>query len=160
MLGYSIAEAPIGGTSSAALTETPTPQPDPTSDAPRFARLFSDISKGAWQPSTGNDLYAMVNEVTPDPANYMQATGSTPADLALGPVADPGASTNQVVRYEAHASQGGKLKVTLKQGTTEIASRTHNTLPTVWTIHELRLTSQQCDAITNYRDLRLEFTAN
>lgn len=149
------AELPIAYIKPVVVTPT-----ESVPDAPRFARLFSDISKGAWQPSTGNDLFAMVNEVTPDPTNYIQTTDPGPAVLALGPVVDPGTSTNQVVRYEAHASQGGRLTVTLKQGEITIASRTHNTLPTVWTIHELILTSQQCDAITNYRDLRLVFTAN
>lgn len=147
-------------TTPAAYVAVPIVVVPPVQDAPRFARLFSDISKGAWQPSSGNDLYALINEVTPDATNYMQASEPVPAELGLGPVADPGTSANQVVRYEAHASQGGRLTVTLKQGSTVISSRTHDTLPTSWTMHELRLTSQQCDAITNYRDLRLEFTAN
>jgi hypothetical protein len=129
-------------------------------DASRFARLFSDISKGAWQPSTGNDLYAMLNEVTPDSSTYISTTGIDACEMALGAVVDPGTSTNQVVFFEAHATAGGRLTVNLKQGAATIASKTIDPLPTVYTVHELRLTGAECDAITDYGNLRLEYDPN
>jgi hypothetical protein len=131
-------------------------------DAPRFARPTADVSNGGWTPSVGTDLYAVLDEVTPDATDYISADpmGGTPVscELALGPIADPGTSAGQVVRYEAHSPGGTNLTVTLKQGAATIASRTHASLPTTPTIHELVLNGPQCDAITNYRDLRLVFT--
>lgn len=138
----------------------PASAPVATPDAPRFARLFSDISKGAWQPSTGNYLYAMLNEDAPDPATYISTNGTEPCEIALDPVADPGTSEGQVVWVEAHATMGGRLTVQLKQGDAVIASRTFDPLLTVYTLHPIRLTSAECDAITDYRDLRLKYLPN
>lgn len=133
------------------------PPPAEVDDAPRFARPMRDVSKGAWQPSIGTDLYAMLDEATLDLGDFMTASTAALCEIALGPVADPGTSSGQVVRYEAHAPDGGNLTVTLKQGNIVIASRIHAALPVLPTMHELALTPQQCDSITDYRDLRVEF---
>lgn len=37
----------------------------------QFARPISDIDQGDWTPSIGSDLYAMVDEDTPDDADYI-----------------------------------------------------------------------------------------
>jgi hypothetical protein len=126
----------------------------------RFGRPTADISKGAWQASTGSDLYAVIDEVTLDPTDYISTSTPSSCEVALGPIIDPGTSSGQVVRYEAHASGSGNLTVTLKQGAATIASRVHASLPTVETIHELVLTGPECDAITDYSDLRLVFSVN
>lgn len=124
--------------------------------APRFARPISDLGSSGWAPSSGNSLYAMLDEKIPDATDFISADGSASCTVALGPVADPGTSSGQVVRYEAHAPDGGSLTVTLKQGNTVIASRHHATLPATETMHELALSAEQCDSITDYRDLRVE----
>lgn len=130
------------------------PAPD---DAPRYARPARDVSKGAWQASSGANLYAVLDESLLDLTDYMTASTATTCEIGLGPVADPGTSSGQVVRYEAHAPDGGNLMVTLKQGSAVIASRYHAALPVLATVHELVLTPEQCDSITDYRDLRVEF---
>jgi hypothetical protein len=127
--------------------------------AARFARPVSDVSKGAWTASTGSNLYAMIDDATADSSDYIAAATPSTALIALGPVTDPNTSANQVVRYQAWSISGGALTVTLKQGTTTIASWTHATLPTSPTVFAQSLTSGQCDAITDYTALRIELTA-
>lgn len=135
----------------------------PPADAPalveRFARPVGDISKGAWQPSSGTDLFPMLDDMAINNSDYISAAGAATCELALAAVRDPGTSANQVVRYLAHAPAGGGLTVELRQGATLIAGWTHATLPATETIHEQALTTQQCDSITNYGDLRIKLVA-
>lgn len=142
----------------AAIVVVDPPEDPPTpDDAPRYARPARDVSKGAWQASSGANLYAALDESLLDLTDYMTASTAATCEIGLGPVADPGTSSGQVVRYEAHAPDGGNLTVTLKQGSAVIASRYHAALPVLATVHELVLTPEQCDSITDYRDLRVEF---
>jgi hypothetical protein len=71
------------------------------------ARPSSDIAAGSWTPSTGSDLYAMLDEVSVDDADYIttSATGQT-ARLALTPLSDPGNDNNHVLRYRASSPEG------------------------------------------------------
>lgn len=39
----------------------------------QFARPNRDAAAGGWTPSTGNDLWAMIDEVTPSDADYIQS---------------------------------------------------------------------------------------
>lgn len=72
--------------------------------APQFARPTSDISAGGWTPSTGADLYAMLDETVADDADYIQSA-TTPtndtAELALSSVTDPAVSTGHIIRIRA-----------------------------------------------------------
>lgn len=125
-----------------------------------IARVLNDISKGLWQALTGADLAPMINEATPNQSTYISTTGSEPCELALAPVPDPGTSSNQVVSVVVEMEAGGRLAVNLKQGSTLIASRTFEYVQAGFSTVEARLTSSECDAITNYSDLRIELKPN
>jgi hypothetical protein len=125
----------------------------------RFARPVRDISRGGWLPSSGTNLYAMVDDAGAEDGDYISTNGSEPCEMALQPVRDPNTSSNQVVRYWAHSPAGAPLIVELRQGAVLIASWTHDTLPSTSTRFEQTLTSAQCDSITNYADLRVKLVA-
>lgn len=125
----------------------------------RYAFPDSDLSSGAWTPSTGTDLYAVLDEASYNDADYIVTSSPSTCLLRLSDVVDPGTSNNQVLRYRAQSSTGATLIARLKQGTTTIASATHSNVPSSWTEYMMVLTGPQCDAITDYNDLRVELEA-
>jgi hypothetical protein len=120
------------------------------------ARPVTDTTPGAWLPSAGIYLFAMVDEVVADDADYIYATSASTCKLSLSAVSDPLTSNGQVVSYRAWSPTGGGLVVRLKQGATTIATWTHATLPTIATTFNQSLTTGECDAITNYSGLSVE----
>lgn len=132
---------------------TPDPGMEP---AARFARPIRDISRGNWQPSSGSDLWAMVDDPGNSDGDFISTSGAAPCELLLGPVRDPNTSENQVIRYEAYSPSGGPMTVELRQGALLIASWTHASLPTTMTQFAQTLTGAQCDSITDYTDLRIK----
>lgn len=133
-------------------------QAGPPAD-PRYARPQSDVSAGAWTPSSGTALYAMIDEPSADSADYISTSTPSTCEVKLNPVVDPGTSSGQVARYQVWSLNGDGLTVRLKQGATVIATWTHATLPTTPTIFVQSLTAAECDSITNYADLRFAFEA-
>ena len=123
------------------------------------ARPNTDTTPGAWLPSSGSALYAMVDEVTPDDADYIYATTASACELALTAVTDPATSSGQVVSYRAWSPTGDGLTVKLKQGAATIATWTHATLSTSATTYQQALSGAECDAITDYAALAVEMTA-
>lgn len=127
---------------------------------PRFARPVTDVSAGSWLPSVvGATLASMIDEPAADSSDYDYTTVASTCEIALNAVTDPLTSINQVVRYQVWSPAGNGLTVSLMQGATTIASWAHAVLPAVPTIYAQALTAAQCDAITNYADLRFKFTA-
>lgn len=124
-----------------------------------IARPISDTATGGWLPNTGSSLYATVDEVTADDADYIYATSATTCKMALNPVVDPLASSGQVVSYRAWATAGNGLTVNLKQGAATIATWTHTTLPTSASTFQQILSAAECDAITDYAALSIEMTS-
>lgn len=125
-----------------------------------IARPSSDISSSGWSASSGADLFAMLDEVTPDDADYIIAsTVGAVCEIGLSAVADPGTSSGQVMRYRLWSPTGNGATVKLKQGATTIATWTHATLPTTATLYTQALTAGECDAITNYSALSIEVTS-
>jgi hypothetical protein len=125
----------------------------------RYARPSSDITDGAWTPSTGADLYAMLDEETASDTDYILTAASSTCQIGLSAVTDPATSSGQVLMYRAQSSTGNTLIARLKQGATTIASATHTNVPATWTDYMLTQTAGECDAITNYSDLRIELEA-
>lgn len=131
-----------------------------SSQAQTIARPGSDTSNTGWTPSTGSDLYAMLDEVTPNDADYISTTAAgSVCRLGLGAVADPGTSSGQVVSYRASSSTGNGLKVELMQGGTVIATWNHATLPATDTTYQQSLSAAECDAITDYTALSVRLTS-
>ena len=124
----------------------------------QLARPTSDVSAGTWTASTGSDLYAMLDETAVNDADYIVTTGASTCEVALGSLSDPAVSTGHKVRYRLSANTGG-ITVRLREGTTTIATWTHNPAPNFPTTYEQTLSGAEADAITNYAALKLQFEA-
>lgn len=133
-------------------------QSQPATD-PRYARPASTISAGAWLPSSGSSLAAMLDEPSADATDFIYTNTPGTVEVLLAPVVDPGTSSGQVFRYQIWSEEGSGGVMRLKQGATIVASWAHDVLPSVPTVFAQPLTGAQCDSITDYADLRLEFTA-
>jgi hypothetical protein len=125
----------------------------------RYARPEADVSQGLWTPSSGSDLYAMVDEDPENDTDFISAATPTTCQMRLQPVRDPQTSSGQVVRYRARSSTGSTLVARLKQGSTTIATATHAGVAASFTEYSMTLTAGECDAITDYADLRVELEA-
>lgn len=124
----------------------------------QFARPISDVSAGTWTASSGSDLYAMLDEAAASDADYIVTTGTSTCEVALAGLNDPAVSTGHIVRYRISSTTGG-ITVRLRQGTTTIASWTHNPAPTSLTTYSQTLSAGEADSITNYGALKLQFEA-
>lgn len=131
----------------------------------------SSVISGSWTDqagsSTGANLIAAINEISPDDTNYIKSPaspGATPAveEIAFTSLNDPLVSSSHIVRYRYQKDTTGgdtiNLTVRLMQGATEIANWSHSNIDSI-TQADQTLTTGQADSITNYSDLRLRFEA-
>lgn len=145
------------------------------SSTAQFARPDSDITNNNnWDdPAPGgnnNDiLYDEIDETVQNDADYVT---SGPIDLildtsetlvvGLSDVEDPHTSSNHIVRYAYKKDQSGgnqiDLTVSLLQGGTTIASWSHSNIPENFVLATQTLSTTQANSITDYTDLRLQFT--
>lgn len=119
----------------------------------------ADASAGSWVPSTGTNLYAVIDEPTASDTDFASSSsvGSSPMTLLLETTgAAPGVTTGHVVHYRIRGT--GTLLVELLQGGTTIASWTHSPAPSTYTTYDQTLSGAQAAAITNYANLKLRFT--
>ena len=129
----------------------------------------SDITLGGWTPSVAGsptELWPMIDEMTPDDADFIQSE-LTPlndtSEVRLQALGDPAVSTGHVVRYRYSKDvDAGQVDLTVKlmDGATEIASFTHTDISTTWVQADQTLSAAEADAITDYANLRLRFTAD
>jgi hypothetical protein len=126
---------------------------------PRYAFPIADVSKGSWTASTGSDLFAMLDEPTANDADYIAATSATVCEIRLAPVIDPLTSIGQAVKLRARSTQGSTLIARLKQGSTTIATLNQSGVSGSWTDYSLVLSAAECNAITDYTNLRVELEA-
>ncbi len=124
----------------------------------QYARPTSDVSAGTWTASTGSDLYAMLDETSANDSDYITTTSATTCEVALGSLTDPAVSTGHIVRYRISATGGGII-VRLREGSTTIASWTHDPAPGSLTTYAQQLSGGEADSITNYAALKLQFEA-
>lgn len=125
----------------------------------QFLRPASDVSDGAWLPSAGGDLYATIDESSASDSDYDYTESESAFEVALSTGTDPSSSTGHTVRYRAAGNGVLDLVVTLKQGTTTIASWTEEAASASFTNYAHTLAGGEADAITDYADLRLHFEA-
>ena len=138
----------------------------------QIARPNSDVSKGGWTDTTGGNnngiLYDEINESVRSDTNYARSSSITLISSSdtwtagLSSVTDPQTSSNHIVSYVYRKSGGtATINITarLMQGGTQIAAWTHNNVGTSFTLAQQTLTGVQADSITDYSDLRLQFTA-
>ncbi len=134
----------------------------------QFGRPDSDIdNEGGWSPSSGSDLYAMLDESSASDSDYVDAPAFATSDsftVSLTDVTDPSSSTGHVIRYryrkDRTSASGYDLDVELLQGATVIASWSHVGLGTSWSDAVQTLSAGEADSITDYSDLRLKFIVN
>ncbi|CAE6494799.1 hypothetical protein [Candidatus Nitrosotenuis uzonensis] len=143
------------------------------SGSTQFARPDQDILKGGWTDTDGGDgdgtLYEEIDENVRNDADFTRSATLTILgqsdtwQVGLSDVLDPQTSSNHVVRYVYKKSTGGgitvDLTVRLMQGTTQIASWTHNNVGSTFTLATQTLLESEANSITNYADLRLTFVA-
>ena len=115
---------------------------------PTIGRPTSDTSNTGWTASTGVDLYAMLDEVTPSATDYISASSvGAVCKMALNSTAYPG-TASQVLKYRASSSTGNSVIVRLKEGVTTIRAETQ-ALTSVDTEYSITLTSGEIAAITS-----------
>ena len=132
--------------------------------APQFARPDGfGASNGTW---TGT--FAAINEAQPNDTTFIASpSGPTAAnfyEVTLSDIAPPGGLTGLTVRYRYaksgnNSGQTTNLVIELRQGSTVIASGTHNNIPGVtgsgWQPGTITLTATQASSITDFAALRL-----
>lgn len=116
---------------------------------PTVGRPASDTSNSGWVPSTGSDLYAMLDEVAPDALDYIVATSiGALCELELDTTAYPG-TASQTLKYRASSSTGNSVIVRLKNtGGATIRTETQ-ALTSVDTEYSIALTAPEIAAITS-----------
>ena len=116
---------------------------------PTVGRPASDTSNSGWVPSTGSDLYAMLDEVAPDALDYIVATSiGALCELELDTTAYPG-TASQTLKYRASSSTGNSVIVRLKNtGGATIRTETQ-VLTSVDTEYSIALTAPEIAAITS-----------
>lgn len=138
----------------------------------QYARPNADQVDGGWLNEAGSNinLFASIDEVTASDADYIQSANDPASDVCivkLSSLSDPASSTDHIVRYRIAkndaAAASVSVTVSLTQGTgateTVIASWSHTDIPGDATTHSQTLTTAQADAITDYADLYLKFSA-
>lgn len=146
-----------------------------TGPAAQKVQPTADSVDGNWLNESGSNvnLYASIDEATAVDTDYITSE-SAPANsavrLKVGKLFDPLSSTGHIIHWRpGKDSTGGHqidMKVTLYQGGgnvlgagTQIAQFTRTNVDALTTYDET-LSAAQADAITNYGDLYLEFSAN
>lgn len=110
-----------------------------------IGRPVSDALAGAWTPSAGGDLYAMVDEVSPSDADFISTASGSTCEMVFNPTTFPGTAT-QTISYRASSTVGSTLTVTLFQGATTIASWSHALTGTI-TLYTQTLTAPEIATI-------------
>lgn len=141
----------------------------------QLAAPISDVTLGSWEGvpagsptevGSPTELWPMIDEVVADDADYIQSvltpTNDT-CEVLLTSLSDPIIHTGHIVRYRYNKQfDAGQIDLTVKlmQGGTEIASWSHSDISVTLVTAEQTLTGAQVNAITDYTDLRLRFTAD
>lgn len=120
----------------------------------QLLRPTSDISAGAWTPSSGLTLAPMLNEAVADDASFIQTTSSSTSEVAFGTGLSPGVTTGHTIRFRAKGI--GALSVSLVQGATVISTFTPS-MTTSYALYSWTLSGAEAATISNYSDLRLRF---
>jgi hypothetical protein len=127
----------------------------------------ADDVTGGWTNELGGlPLYPSVDELVADDANNIQSSLAPSADICRLNLSDPPAGAGQPVsvsyRYKRQGSGAGTINivVSLKQGSTVIASWTHNNIPTSFVTTTQTLSGAEFAAISDFRDLHIEIQAD
>lgn len=128
-----------------------------------YARPSSDVTT-QWTPSTpGAAHYTLINETTPNDANYIAATAAAQTDeVGLQAMSTPTAGTDVLVNYRVQGIVGGgSVTVSLYSGATLVKTDTtrtaNNTSPAYYT---MTVTAAEWGAVAvNWSNMRLRFVS-
>jgi hypothetical protein len=157
LTGAGVAAVLLSGSSAAQITVTGTATGTVSGGLePRYGRPIEDISAGDWLPSAGSDLFAMLDETPASDTDYVYVTSASTFEVKLTMLADPTSSTGHKVSFRVPDgfTPHGNLRVTLRQGATEIAE-IHDGTVAADTVYSHTLSGAEADAITDYTDLRV-----
>ncbi len=128
----------------------------------QIIRPTSDVAAGSWAPSTGSSLYATIDEITADDADYIQSSASPgspdlckvrlPASPTGVPATPRGDGTHRVnYRYLKDTSSGDRIDLTVRlyraNGTTVVAEESHADIGASIVAGTLILTGTEADSI-------------
>ena len=113
---------------------------------PTLVQPTSTTTPGAWTATGAATLHAAINELVPSASEYISVNSASTTEMLLGEAAFPGGA-NQTLAYRASSTQGSTFTITLKQGATQIMTRTH-ALTGVDTLYTQTLTSAEIALIT------------
>ena len=113
---------------------------------PTLVQPSSTTSAGAWTATGAASLHGAINELVPSASEYISVNSASTTELVLAESAHPGAA-NQTLAYRASSTQGSTLTVMLKQGATQIMTRTHS-LTSTDTLYTQTLTAGEIALIT------------
>lgn len=124
----------------------------------QFARPTADAVTGTWVSSLGGALYAAIDEATADDADYISTTYGSVCEVIYSELLNQGDLNGFKVRYRIAADAGG-MTVRLRQGSTTIASWTHNPSPASLTTFAQTPSAGELASITFPATLKLQFEA-
>jgi hypothetical protein len=123
-------------------------------------RPYADIAANGWLPSTGTDLYAMIDEVDAADADYDRSPENPSGQLMevrLTAGLTPLAGT-RTLRYRLQAINGPThFAIDLVENTTVVQSWTHDLNVTDGAV---TFTQTVTGSVTNYGNLRLRIAAS
>ena len=129
-----------------------------------YLRPDADASNSGWSTQAGGttNLYLMVDDTSPDDADYVRSSKNPTADIIRFRISDPASPLTQPFnvsyRYANLGTSALTLTVRLKQGTTLIKSWVHTDAAAFKTVTQT-LTSGEFATITDLTDLFIEFEA-
>jgi hypothetical protein len=124
----------------------------PTCNSPQMLYPVGDIEKDSWIPSTGVDLYQMLQK--DNDLSYI-TSGSSPTELELSNAIDPSYHSMHVIRYRRKKTSQGPASIVfrLMQGSTVIASWDDIDSTEDFSYGEYMLSDTEASAISNYDNL-------
>ena len=136
----------------------------PNYETPQFLRPSSDILAGNWTPSTGVDLYPMIDEVAPDDNDYI-ISGSVPvndiAQMSLSSGGTPSASYFHIARYRIEQVGNGSASLIfslVESGSTR-ATWTEENIDQAVMSGSYMLSASEANSILDYSGLNLQVEA-
>jgi hypothetical protein len=130
-----------------------------------YLRPDADASNSGWSDQTGGttNLYQVVDETTPDDADYVRSSQGPTADIIRFRLSDPSSGLVEpfTVKYRYGLSASGALTITarLKQGSTVKKSWVHTDGTTTLKTVTQTLTTGEFASISDFNDLFIEFEA-
>lgn len=125
---------------------------------PTVARPVSDTSNTGWLASTGVALYAMIDEVIADDADYIYTTNATSVcQMVLNTTAYPG-TTSQIFSFRASSANANTVQARLRNANNSIVATWPQALTATPTTYQKTLTAGEIALITS-GTLSLELTA-